>query len=116
MIQFNAEIEKAVLGTILSGYRKSDGLMAYLDVDCFFYEANKKIFNVIDTRDRSNKPIIITTNLSIEDLMNPTSLAHARIYDRVLEMCPMRIVMQGESRRRTGATERRNKAKKILGI
>lgn len=76
----------------------------------------EQIFNVIDTRDRSNKPIIITTNLSIEDLMNPTSLAHARIYDRVLEMCPMRIVMQGESRRRTGATERRNKAKKILGI
>jgi len=76
----------------------------------------EQVYNVIDTRARAKKPLIITTNLSMEDLKNPVSLAHARIYDRVLEMCPIRLLMQGESRRQDVANERRDKAKQILGL
>ena len=76
----------------------------------------EQVYNVIDTRARAKKPLIITTNLSMEDLKNPVSLAHARIYDRVLEMCPIRLVLQGESRRQGVANERRDKAKQILGL
>jgi DNA replication protein DnaC len=76
----------------------------------------EQVFNVVDTRSRSGMPLIVTTNLSMEDLKNPPSLAHARIYDRVLEMCPIRLKLVGESRRKTIANERRDKAKKLLGL
>ncbi len=76
----------------------------------------EQVYNVIDTRSRSGMPLIITTNLSMDDLKNPPSLAHARIYDRVLEMCPIRLKLVGESRRKTIANERRDKAKKLLGL
>lgn len=76
----------------------------------------EQVYNVIDTRARSGKPVIITTNLSMKDLQNPPSLAYKRIYDRVLEMCPIRLKMVGESRRAGNANERRGLARRLLGL
>jgi DNA replication protein DnaC len=76
----------------------------------------EQVFNVVDTRSRSGMPLIVTTNLSMEDLKNPPSLAHSRIYDRVLEMCPIRLKLVGDSRRTIKASERRDKARKLLGL
>lgn len=76
----------------------------------------EQVYNVIDTRARSGKPVIITTNLSMKDLQNPPSLAYKRIYDRVLEMCPIRLKMVGESRRAGNANERRDLARQLLGL
>ena len=44
------------------------------------------VYRVINARYESGKPTIFTTNLSLQDLMNPQDIAHKRIYDRVLEM------------------------------
>lgn len=49
--------------------------------------ALEQVFNVIDARYRSGKPLIITTNLSLAELSAPKSREHKRIYDRILEMC-----------------------------
>ena len=49
--------------------------------------ATEQVYNVIDARYRSGKPMIITTNIGIDDLRNPKDLAHKRIYDRILEKC-----------------------------
>lgn len=76
----------------------------------------EQVYNVVDTRARSGKPVIITTNLSLKDMENPPSLAYKRIYDRVLEMCPIRLKMVGESRRASNASERRDAARRILGL
>lgn len=76
----------------------------------------EQVYNVVDTRARSGKPVIITTNLSMKDLENPHSLAYKRIYDRVLEMCPIRLKMVGESRRASNASDRRDAARRILGL
>lgn len=76
----------------------------------------EQVFNVVDTRSRLGMPLIVTTNLSMEDLKNPPSLAHSRIYDRVLEMCPIRLKLVGESRRTGNAIDRRDKARKLLGL
>lgn len=76
----------------------------------------EQVYNVVDTRARSGKPVIITTNLSMKDLENPPSLAYKRIYDRVLEMCPIRLKMVGESRRASNASDRRDTARRILGL
>ena len=45
------------------------------------------VFQVIDSRCLSGKPMIITTNLSLNTLKNPKDLEHKRIYDRILEVC-----------------------------
>lgn len=45
------------------------------------------IYNVIDTRYKSNKPIIITTNLLLWDFGNPINSRRERIYTRLKEMC-----------------------------
>ena len=76
----------------------------------------EQVFNVVDTRLRSGMPMIVTTNLSMEDLKDPPSLAHSRVYDRVLEMCPIRLKLVGVSRRLANAQMRRTKAKKLLGL
>ena len=47
--------------------------------------AMEQMFFVIDSRYRSRRPMIITTNLKLSELKNPPDLAHARIYDRILE-------------------------------
>ena len=47
----------------------------------------EQMFFVIDSRYRSRRPMIITTNLKLSELKNPPDLAHARIYDRILERC-----------------------------
>lgn len=49
--------------------------------------AMQQVFNVIDARYRSKKPLIITTNLSWAELDSPKSLEHKRIYRRIKEMC-----------------------------
>ena len=49
--------------------------------------ALEQVFNVVDARYRSGKPLIVTTNLSLTELNAPRSLEHKRIYDRIREMC-----------------------------
>ena len=64
----------------------------------------EQVFHVIDSRYRSGKPLIVTTNLTLDELKNPTDTAHSRIYDRLLSMCvPIRFTgvnFRQESRKR----------------
>lgn len=74
----------------------------------------EQIFNVIDARASSKLPVIVTTNLTLEELEHPASMQYARIYDRVLEMCPIRLRLVGESRRKGNAEARKQLAKRII--
>lgn len=64
------------------------------------------VYHLIDSRYRSGKPVVITTNLTMKELENPDSMEKMRIYDRVLERCtpvqvdgePIRHKMKGENR------------------
>jgi len=49
--------------------------------------ALEHVYNVIDSRYRSGKPLILTANISPDVLHNPPDIAHARIYSRIIEMC-----------------------------
>lgn len=57
------------------------------------------VFNIIDARYRSGLPMIITTNLPIEEIKKPADIGNSRIYDRILERCHP-IAVTGSSRRR----------------
>ena len=54
--------------------------------------AREQVFGVIDSRYRSELPMIVTTNLTLEELQHPEDLSRSRIYDRILERClPIRV-------------------------
>ncbi|MBQ3256125.1 MAG: ATP-binding protein [Oscillospiraceae bacterium] len=67
--------------------------------------AQAHVFSVIDSRYRSRKPLIVTTNLHLDQLQNPTDMAHARIYSRILEMC-VPILCTGEQNRKETAKKK----------
>lgn len=75
--------------------------------------AMEQVYQVIDSRYRAARPLIITTNLSWNDLKNPSDTAHSRIYDRIVEMC--QAISFGTDGRRSGiAADKRKAAKDIL--
>ena len=76
--------------------------------------AEEQIFNIIDARSNSELPVVVTTNLTLEEMEHPTTMQYARIYDRVLAMCPIRLKLAGESRRKANASEREQLARKLL--
>lgn len=75
----------------------------------------EQIFNIIDGRYRTGLPMIITTNLTIDQIKKPEDVFHERIYDRILECCHP-IEIKGKSRRREKAGKDYLETKKILGV
>ena len=59
----------------------------------------EQVFRLIDARYQSRKPMILTTNLSMGEMKTPDE-KHARIFDRVLNMC-FPVKLDGASWRAT---------------
>ena len=77
--------------------------------------ALEQVYNVIDTRYKSGKPLIITTNLTLDELKFPTDIPHKRIYDRVLGMC-VPVMFNGVDFRKEEAAAKMEAAKKLFGM
>ena len=76
--------------------------------------ALEQIYNIVDSRYRSRKPLIVTTNLTLDEIRLPQDTAHARIYDRLLEMCvPVSCI--GVSFRKENAQEKLERLKILIG-
>lgn len=76
--------------------------------------AAEQVYSVIDARSRSGLPLIVTTNMTVAELENPGTMQGGRIYDRILEMCPIRLKMTGTSRRSERATQKQKIVKDLL--
>lgn len=59
------------------------------------------------------KPLIATTNLTLQQIQHPQDIAHARIYDRLLEMC-VPVCFTGGNFRRVTAQQKMNRLKKLM--
>ena len=99
-------------------WRKLKDNGVYVILDDFGMERGteyglEQVYNVIDSRYRSRKPLIVTTNLTLDSLQNPLDTAHARIYDRLLEMCAP-ILFTGENFRRETAQAKLNRLKELM--
>lgn len=83
-----------------------DGLnrFALLVIDDLATEAdtdyrNEIVFNVIDSRYRAGLPLIVTTNLTAQELKNSADIRKQRIYSRLFERC-IPLEVKGSDRRR----------------
>ena len=73
----------------------------------------EKLYEIIDTRYRSKKPLIVTTNLSPEELKNPSDMRYKRMFDRILEIC-YPIKLDGNSKRKIIAKQNREWFKSLI--
>ena len=71
--------------------------------------------NVIDARYRAQKPLIVTTNLTGEELKHPKDIRKERIYSRLFEMC-IPVEVKGVDRRKKKLRDSNKDLKKLLGI
>lgn len=71
------------------------------------------IYSIIDSRYRAGLPFIITTNMTMNELKNPTIISNSRIYDRILERC-YPIEVNGENKRYSKIKSSYEKMKEML--
>ena len=73
----------------------------------------ERVYDIIDSRYRSKKPLILTTNLTFDEMKRCDDIRYKRIYDRIFEMCyPVQFV--GLSWRKKMAAEKFAKTKRLL--
>ena len=70
------------------------------------------VHSVLEARYNSGKPMIITTNLSLQQMKNPEDEMHKKIYDRTKNCVPVQF--GGESRRQASGKDKMEQFKKML--
>lgn len=75
--------------------------------------ALEKVYNIIDSRYRAGKPLLLTTNMTIKEMQETQDIRYKRIYDRIFEMCfPVKV--SGQSWRERVAEMRFDEMKKLM--
>lgn len=75
--------------------------------------ALEKVYNVIDSRSREAKPMILTTNLTLSEMLDIEDIRYKRIYDRIFETC-LPVEVAGESFRKISAEQRFDRMAKFM--
>lgn len=73
------------------------------------------IFNIIDSRYRSGLPLIVTTNLTADELKHPAEIRKQRIFSRLFEMC-FAVEVKGRDRRKQKMIADYNELEGLLGL
>lgn len=117
---------KKIANTLMGMY---DGKQNYIDglnrfdlliIDDLASERNTEYMNevvqeIVDSRYRAGLPLIVTTNLTAEEIKHPADISKQRTYSRLLEMCvPLEIT--GNDRRKEKLKKDYGNYKNILGL
>lgn len=73
----------------------------------------EKVYDIIDSRYRTGKPVILTTNQEISQMKSCEDIRYSRIYDRIFKMC-FPVKMDGMSWRKKDAAKRFAEMKNLL--
>jgi len=60
---------------------------------------NEVVFTVIDSRCAVKKPIIVTSNITMKDFAEPSTIERRRVFSRLQEMC-LPLAVTGSDRRK----------------
>lgn len=71
--------------------------------------------NIIDARYRSGLPLIITTNLSAEELKHPADIRKQRVFSRLFEVC-VPVEVKGVDRRKEKLRAEYAEMERMLGL
>jgi DNA replication protein len=116
----------AVLGKLpaLSAQEKNDYLDSLkacdlLILDDFGMErrtdyVQEQVFSLIDGRYLARKPLIVTTNLCLQELKQPADMTERRVFDRILEIC-VPVCFDGPSLRQEKAKDTVARYKELTG-
>ena len=77
--------------------------------------ANEIVKNVIEMRYKSGKPLIVTTNLTADEIFNCKDITKKRVYSRLIEMC-VPINFKGGDRRRNILADDYANLKELLNL
>ena len=90
---------------IFNAQDKTEYMQRFLRYDLFIIDdfgverdtayMNEIVYSIVDTRYRSGKPMIITTNLTSEQLKHPKDIEQQRVFSRIKERC-IPIEVKGE--------------------
>lgn len=75
----------------------------------------EKVYDIVDSRYRAGKPVIMTTNLTMQQMKECTDIRYNRIYDRIFEMC-YPVYVPGRSWRKKEAVSRFDRMKELLEV
>lgn len=76
---------------------------------------NEIVMHVIDSRYQSGKPLIITTNLTGNDMRGSADITKQRIYSRLFEMC-FPVEVKGNDRRKEKMKAEYEEMASLLGL
>ena len=77
--------------------------------------ALEKIYNIIDSRYRRKLPMLLTTNLTIDEMKDEEDRRYSRIYDRIFETC-YTMQFTGPSWRKKEASRRFTEMEKLFDV
>ncbi|MBQ6805408.1 MAG: ATP-binding protein [Clostridia bacterium] len=114
-IRANFEADKS---TILGRLDKVEWLVLdELKFDGMSEREERKILEIIESRYLARRPLIVTTNMTLDEIAHPTgSEDRKRICNKILEMCGWPVYVKADGRRMAIAKEKSEKAREILGI
>lgn len=70
---------------------------------------------VIDARYTSGKPLIVTTNLTADELIRPARIRDKRLFSRLYDMC-VPYEVKGEDRRKKALASTKHEMEELLGL
>lgn len=73
------------------------------------------VYKIVNARYIAGTPVIVTTNLTPNELTQTADMGYARTYDRLLEKC-LPIQVGGKSRRRAAASDAWGDMRRKLGL
>ena len=73
------------------------------------------VYKIVNARYTQGGPVIVTTNLTKEELGNPADIGYKRVYSRILARC-LAVSVEGKDRRMQAAAVNKNEMRKQLGI
>lgn len=76
---------------------------------------NEVVYSVIDARQVSQLPLIVTTNLTGDELKHPKDIHSERVFSRLFEMC-IPVEVKGKDRRKLKLRDSDKDLKEMLGL